>query len=75
MTGLETTFYIVGIVFMGLMLLLTLVVGIAVLVIRNKVIAIHRQIEERLASVNEWVEKGEAVVGAIKKVSHKAKKQ
>lgn len=74
MTDLQTAFYIVGIVYMSLMLLIMLVIGLAVLVIRAKIVAIHRHVEDRLASVNEWAEKGEAVIGAIKKVTNNKKK-
>lgn len=71
MTGLETAFYIIGIAFMSLMLILTFVAVIAVLVIRAKIVAIHKHIDEKLSAVHEWAEKGEAVVGAIKKVARK----
>jgi Na+-transporting methylmalonyl-CoA/oxaloacetate decarboxylase gamma subunit len=74
MTDLQTVFYIIGIVFMSLMLLIMIVIGIAVLVIRAKIAAIHKQVEERLAVVSEWTDKGEAVLGAIKKVARKSKR-
>lgn len=74
MTGLETAFYVIGIVFMSLMLLIAVVTGIAVLVIRSKINAIHKRIDERLSAVSEWVEKGEAAIGAIKKATHKSKR-
>jgi hypothetical protein len=74
MTGLETAFYTLGIIFMSLMLILMIIGVVAVMVIRAKIVAIHTQVDERLAKLNEWTEKGEAVVGAIKKVAHKAKK-
>lgn len=71
MTGLETAFYIVGITFMSLMLILTLALVVAVLVIRAKVVSIHRHIDERLATFHDWTEKGEAVVETLKKVAGK----
>lgn len=74
MTGLETAFDIIGIIFMSLMLLIGTIALVAVLVIRSKIVAIHHQIEERVNSVTDWVEKGEAAIGAIKKVTHKSKK-
>jgi hypothetical protein len=74
MSDLQTAFYIIGIIFMSLMLILTLVTGLAVLVIRNKIVAIQNDVEARLATVSEWAGRGEAVVGAIKKVSRKNKK-
>lgn len=74
MADLQTAFYIVGIIFMGLMLLLALVIVVAVLVIRAKINAIHRRVEEKLGHVAEWAEKGSAVLGTIKKVAHKQQK-
>lgn len=71
MSDLQTAFDIVGIVFMSLMLLLMFVGVFAVVIIRSKIVAIHKQVDERLSTVNEWVEKGEAVVGAVKKVARK----
>lgn len=74
MSDLQTAFYIIGIIFMSLMLLIMLVIGVAVLVIRSKIAAIHKQLEDRLATVSEWTDKGEAVIGAIKKVARKSKR-
>jgi cell division protein FtsL len=68
---LQTAFYTVGIVFMGLMLLLMLATVIAVLVIRKKITKIQHHIEERLSAVRDIAETGEAVVNSIKKVTRK----
>ncbi len=74
MTDLQTAFDIIGIIFMSLMLLIGLVTVIAVLVIRAKIVAIHKHVEDRLSAVTDWAEKGEAVIGAIKKVARKPKR-
>ena len=74
MTDLQTAFYIVGIVFMGLMLLLVLVAVTAILVIRSKIVHIQRHIEDRLHTAKELAQKGEAVVSTLKKVSRKRKR-
>lgn len=74
MTDLQTAFYIVSIVFMGLMLLITLVLVVTVVVIRIKIVAIHRHIEEKLGQVVNWAEKGISVIETIKKVTHNQKK-
>jgi cell division protein FtsL len=71
MTGLETAFYIIGIVFMSLMLLLMVVGVVAILVIRSKVVALHKSIDEKLSGFHDWAGRGEAVLGAIKKVAKK----
>jgi len=73
MSDLQTAFYIVSIVFMGLMLLITLVLVVTVVVIRVKIVAIHRHIEDKLSQVINWTEKGSAVIEAIKKVTHNQK--
>jgi Na+-transporting methylmalonyl-CoA/oxaloacetate decarboxylase gamma subunit len=74
MSDLQTAFYIIAIIFMSLMLLIGLVSAIAILVIRAKIVAIHKHVEERLSTAQEWAEKGEAVLGAIKKVARKPKR-
>jgi hypothetical protein len=74
MSDLQTAFYIVGIVFMSLMLLITLVLVATVVVIRIKVVAIHKHIEDKLGQVINWAEKGTTVIEAIRKVTHNQKK-
>lgn len=59
---------------MSLMLIIGLAAVVALVVIRAKIVAIHQRIEDKLAVANEWTEKGEAVIGAIKKVAHKQKR-
>lgn len=68
---LQTTFYVVGIVFMGLMLILFVVLVVAVLVIRAKVNAIHHHVEEKLGSVIGIIEDGVKLVGKVKDVANK----
>lgn len=74
MADLETAFYIVGLVYMGVMLLLTIVVVAAVLVIRSKIVSIHNQIDEKFHNLHQWVDKGEAVVGTVKKFARGRRK-
>lgn len=71
MTELQTAYYIVGIIFMGLMLLIGVVTVIAVLVIRAKINAIHQRIEDKLGQVANWAEKSVSVIDTIKKVTNK----
>lgn len=76
MSDLQTTFYIIGIIFMSLMLLMGLVTVAAVLVIRKKIAHIHDRIEDKLSmitTISGLAEKGGAVLGAIKKASHQSK--
>lgn len=75
MTGLEQTFYIMGIVFMGLMFLLMLAIVVAVFVIRAKINKIHNMIEERINMLTSLAEKGgqlSALAGAA--IAKKVKK-
>ena len=76
MSDLQTTYYILGIIFMSIMLLIGLVVVISVLVIRKKIAAIHDRIEEKLSmitTIGGLAEKGGAVLGALKKASRQSK--
>jgi len=66
MTGLEQTFYIMAIVYMGIMFLITLALVIAIFAIKAKVNAIHKKIDEKLAPVKAVVEAGEKVMEVAK---------
>lgn len=74
MSGLETAFYIIAIIFMSLALSLTVVIAVALIVIRKKISAIHDQIESKLHLLADITHKGTAVMGAIKKASGIAKR-
>jgi len=72
MTGLETTFYIMGIVFMSIMLLLTAALVVAVFAIRAKIQQIERNVTETIASklsmVTSLFHMGEKFINVAKKV-------
>lgn len=74
MSDLETAFYIIAIVFMSLALILTVVIAVALVVIRKKITAIHDRVEEKLHALSDIATKGTAVMGAIKKASGVAKR-
>jgi len=74
MTDLQTTFYIMAIIFMGTMFLILLGILAAVLVIRAKVNAIHARIEEKIEQITGFAEKGTAVLGSLKKAAEKVKR-
>ncbi len=65
---LQTAFYIIGIIFMSLMLLIMVGIAITVLVIKAKINAIHRRIEEKLAVVTNLTHLGTDLMSATKKV-------
>jgi hypothetical protein len=75
MTGLQETFYIMGIIFMSITFLLTLALVAAVFVIRSKVNKIHATIENKINKVTNLAEKGgelSALAGSV--VARRAKK-
>jgi hypothetical protein len=49
MSGLEQSFYILGIIFMGVMLVLIGLLLISVIVIRHKINHIHDRIDEKIS--------------------------
>ena len=74
MSDLQTTFYIMAIIFMGVMFLILLSILAAVLVIRAKVNAIHARIEEKIEQLTAIAEKSTAVIGSLKKAAGKVKR-
>jgi Na+-transporting methylmalonyl-CoA/oxaloacetate decarboxylase gamma subunit len=65
MTGLQEAFYIIGIIFMGVMFILLVALVAAVFVIRSKINRIHDQIENRLNMVTTIAERGGEVAAAV----------
>jgi hypothetical protein len=58
MTGLQEAFYIISIIFYGVMFILIIALLVAVFVIRNKVARIQHTIEEKINTVTTIAEKG-----------------
>jgi hypothetical protein len=75
MTGLQEAFYIVGLVFMGVMLILIIALLAAVFVIRAKINRIHDNIEAKLNAVTNIAEKGGALAGVAVKTATRAAKR
>ena len=71
---LETAFYIIGIIFMSLMLLLMLGLVIAVLVIRAKINAIHKQIDDKLHLIGTWAHTFQNIGTEVVQTAKKAKR-
>ena len=65
--SLQDTFYVLGIVYMSLMLLIMLALVIAVFVIKHRIDEIHRKIDEKLAIVTNIAHLGGGLVSAAKK--------
>jgi hypothetical protein len=75
MSGLEQSFYILGIIFMTVMLVLIAAILISVVVIRNKINRIHDNIEDKIDSLTHIAERGgELAAIATGAVAKKAKK-
>jgi hypothetical protein len=68
MPGLQEAYYIIGIVFMSLMMLLMVIGVVAVLIIKAKINAIHRKIEEKINMVTGFANTAGEVIDAAKKV-------
>jgi hypothetical protein len=64
---LQDAFYIIGIVFMSLMLIIMLATVIAVFVIKAKINSIQRHVEEKLHAVVTIAQMSEAIIGKFKK--------
>lgn len=58
MTGLQEAFYIIAIVFMGVMFILIIALVAAVFVIRSKINKIQKTIEDKVHIVTTIAEKG-----------------
>ena len=67
MTGLESTFYIMAIIYMAIMFLIMIAGLVAVLAIKAKINEIHRQIENKLNMVSAFAHIVPEVIGKAKK--------
>jgi hypothetical protein len=75
MNGLQEAFYIVGLVFMGVIFILLIALLSVALVIRSKINRIHAQIEAKINTVTSIAEKGGEIAGlATRVVARQAKK-
>jgi hypothetical protein len=75
MDGLQQTFYILGIIFMSVMLVLVALLLVSVVIIRNKINRIHDNVEDKINSISNIAEKGgELAALATGVVTKKAKK-
>lgn len=80
MSGLQEAFYIISIVFMGVMFVLIIALVIAVFVIRSKVNKIQRTIEDKVHTVTTIAEKGGEIAalaagGAVRKARRALRKK
>jgi hypothetical protein len=66
MSGLQEAFYIVGIVYMGISLLLIFGLVIAVGVIRKKIVALEKTISDKIDFVTSLPAKVEGIVDTVR---------
>jgi Na+-transporting methylmalonyl-CoA/oxaloacetate decarboxylase gamma subunit len=72
---LQEAFYIIAIIFMGIMFILLIALVVAVFVIRSKINHIQRMVEDRINTVTTIAEKsGEVAAAVVGGVARKAKK-
>lgn len=66
MTGLQEAFYIIGIIYMGVSLLIIIALAVAVGVIRKKVVALEKTITEKIDFITSLPSKVEGIVEGIR---------
>lgn len=66
MSDLETAFYIVALVYMGLMFILFIALLVAVMVIKSKIDAAHRRIEEKIDQAKSFAHKANLAAKTIR---------
>jgi len=72
---LETAFYIIGIIFMTLMLLILLSIVIGVFLIKKKIDHIHSAVNDKIFDVSHTFEAGKQTVRSVKDIFDKVKKR
>jgi hypothetical protein len=70
---LETVFYVLGIIFMSLMLVIILSLAVGVFMIKKKIDYIHAAIEDKLAAIASIFEIGKQGTEVVRNVVRKAR--
>jgi hypothetical protein len=73
MTGLETAFYIVALVYMGISLIVLIALIVAVAVIRSKVVSMERNIREKFDLITSIPSTIESIIGRIRGIAKPSK--
>ena len=71
MTGLQEAFYIVGLVYMGISLLIIFGILIGIGVIRKKIVALENTVKEKIDMVTNVGEKAGEVISTVKKLTNR----
>lgn len=69
MTGLEEAFYIVGIVYMGVSLLIIIGILVGLGIIRQKVVSLENMVKDKLELVTTMGSAASEVVSTVKKIT------
>ena len=73
MSGLEQSFYIIGIVFMAVMLILIASIVTALVVIRNKIVSLEKTVADKLLSAAKPINKVVEIANAVREVAKAAR--
>lgn len=71
---LQTTFYVIGIIFMSLMTIIILALVVAVFAIKAKINAIHDRIEDKFRNIVDMIQMGQAIVHKAQDFADRRKK-
>jgi uncharacterized protein YoxC len=74
MTGLQEAFYIIGIIYMGVSLLIIIALAIAVGVIRNKIVALENTVREKLETIASIPSTIETIISNVKNLTKHSSK-
>ncbi len=73
MSGLEQSYFIIGIVFMSVMLILVTVIVVAMITIRNKLVSLERNVADKLHTIAKIPETIVDIVDAFKDLKKSSK--
>lgn len=71
---LQNTFYVIGIIYMGLGTILMIALIIAVFAIKAKINAIHDRIEEKLRALSQVVDFGDSIIRKFEDLAERHRK-
>lgn len=69
MTGLQEAFYIIGIIYMSISLLIILGILVGLGIIRKKIVSLERMIKDRLELVTAVGQTASEVINTVKKIT------
>ena len=73
MSGLEQSYFIIGIVFMSIVLMLITVMVVAMITIRNKLVSLERNVADKLHTIAKIPETIVDIVDAFKDLKKSSK--